>query len=93
VKEPLAFEPTQDAAMETARKLEPDSAIHVQPVAMSRAAAAEMAADLIDVGLRRALFFCAFVLVNNSWASSVRFGRFSSTCRLRKPKASPTLGH
>lgn len=24
----------------------------------------------------------AFVSVNNSWASSVRFGRFSSTCRL-----------
>ena len=35
----------------------------------------------------------AFVSVNNSWASSVRFGRFSSTCRLEEPKASPTLGH
>ena len=32
VKEPLAVEPTQDAAMEKARKLEPDAAIHVERV-------------------------------------------------------------
>jgi hypothetical protein len=30
-----------------------------------------------------------FVSVNNAWAASVRRGRFSSTCRLREPKASP----
>ena len=32
VKEPLAVEPTQDAAIEKARKLEPDAAIHVERV-------------------------------------------------------------
>jgi hypothetical protein len=32
VKEPLAIEPTQDAAIEKARKLEPDAAIHVERV-------------------------------------------------------------
>jgi hypothetical protein len=29
----------------------------------------------------------AFVWVNNSWASSVRFGRFSSTCRLEETES------
>jgi hypothetical protein len=33
VKEPLAFEPTLDAAIETARKVEADAAIHVQLIA------------------------------------------------------------
>lgn len=28
-----------------------------------------------------------FVSVNNSWVSSVRFGRFSSTCRLEKTES------
>jgi hypothetical protein len=32
VKEPLAVEPTQDAAIEKARKLDPDAAIHVERV-------------------------------------------------------------
>jgi hypothetical protein len=32
MKEPLAVEPTQDAAIEKARKLEPDAAIHVERV-------------------------------------------------------------
>ena len=32
VKEPLAVEPTQDAAIEKARKLEPDAAIRVERV-------------------------------------------------------------
>jgi hypothetical protein len=32
VKEPVAIEPTQDAAIEKARKLEPDAAIHVERV-------------------------------------------------------------
>ena len=32
VKEPLAVEPTQDAAIEKARKLEPEAAIHVERV-------------------------------------------------------------
>ena len=32
VKEPLAVEPTQDAAIEKARKLESDAAIHVERV-------------------------------------------------------------
>ena len=32
VKEPLAVEPTQDAAVEKARKLDPDAAIHVERV-------------------------------------------------------------
>jgi len=32
VTEPLAVEPTQDAAIEKARKLEPDAAIHVERV-------------------------------------------------------------
>jgi hypothetical protein len=32
VKEPLAVEPTQDAAIEKARKLEPDAAIHGERV-------------------------------------------------------------
>ena len=32
VKEPLAVEPTQDAAIEKARKLNPDAAIHVERV-------------------------------------------------------------
>ena len=32
VKKPLAVEPTQDAAIEKARKLEPDAAIHVERV-------------------------------------------------------------
>jgi hypothetical protein len=32
VKEPLAIEPTQDAAIEKARKLDPDAAIHVERV-------------------------------------------------------------
>jgi len=32
VKDPLAVEPTQDAAIEKARKLEPDAAIHVERV-------------------------------------------------------------
>jgi hypothetical protein len=32
VKESLAVEPTQDAAIEKARKLEPDAAIHVERV-------------------------------------------------------------
>jgi hypothetical protein len=40
VKEPLAVEPTQDAAIEKARKLEPDAAIHVSGFATSRVAAA-----------------------------------------------------
>jgi hypothetical protein len=31
-KEPLGVEPTQDAAIERARKLEPDAAIHVERV-------------------------------------------------------------
>ena len=29
----------------------------------------------------------AFVSLNNSWASSVRFGRFSSTCRLEETES------
>ncbi len=29
----------------------------------------------------------AFVPVNNSWTSSVRFGRFSSTCRLEETES------
>ena len=32
VKEPFAVEPTQDAAIEKARKLDPDAAIHVERV-------------------------------------------------------------
>jgi hypothetical protein len=32
VKEPLAVKPTQDAAIEKARKLEPDASIHVERV-------------------------------------------------------------
>jgi hypothetical protein len=40
VKESLAFVPTQDAAVETARKLESDAAIHVKPVTTWRAVAA-----------------------------------------------------
>ena len=32
VEKPLAVEPTQDAAIEKARKLEPDAAIHVERV-------------------------------------------------------------
>ena len=32
VKEPLAVEPTQDAAVEKARKLDPDAAIRVERV-------------------------------------------------------------
>jgi hypothetical protein len=32
VEKPLAIEPTQDAAIEKARKLEPDAAIHVERV-------------------------------------------------------------
>jgi hypothetical protein len=32
VKGPLAVEPTQDAAIEKARKLDPDAAIHVERV-------------------------------------------------------------
>ena len=32
VKEPLAVEPTQDAAIEKAKKLDPDAAIHVERV-------------------------------------------------------------
>jgi hypothetical protein len=32
VKEPLAVEPTQDAAIEEARKLDPDAGIHVERV-------------------------------------------------------------
>jgi hypothetical protein len=32
VKEPLAVEPTQDAAIEKARKLDHDAAIHVERV-------------------------------------------------------------
>ena len=43
VKEPLAVEPTQDAAIEKAKKLEPDAAIDVESVRKSTAAAAIMA--------------------------------------------------
>jgi hypothetical protein len=32
VKKPLAVEPTQDAAIEKARQLDPDAAIHVERV-------------------------------------------------------------
>jgi hypothetical protein len=32
VKKPLAVEPTQDAAIEKARQLDPDAAIHVEGV-------------------------------------------------------------
>jgi hypothetical protein len=38
-KEPLAVEPTQDAAIERARKLEADAAIHVERFATSRESA------------------------------------------------------
>ena len=36
VEKPLAVEPTQDAAIEKARKLEPDAAIHVKRVSERR---------------------------------------------------------
>jgi hypothetical protein len=39
VEKPLAVEPTQDAAIEKARKLEPDAAIHVERVRNVAAAA------------------------------------------------------
>ena len=53
VKEPLAVEPTQDAAIEKARKLNPDAAIHVERFQCRGRRPRQVAADLIGVRQRR----------------------------------------
>jgi hypothetical protein len=45
LKEPLAVEPTQDAAIEKARKLEPDAAIRVERVRNGEGGGRDTAGD------------------------------------------------